>query len=74
VEDLYPPPTVDLRDWCESKASGLYSSCLMDPATLGTNTPMGQAYSSCIANGGSQASCCGMLSNARLEACTPPEE
>ena len=73
VQDLDEPPPVELRDWCESKATGLYNSCMMDPATLGTNTPMGQAYSSCIANGGAQSGCCGMLSNARLEACAPPE-
>jgi hypothetical protein len=73
VGGLYPEPTVDLRDWCESKATGLMSSCMMDPATLGTLTPLGQAYSSCIANGGNQGGCCAMLSNARLEACAPPE-
>lgn len=73
VQDLDEPPPVELRDWCESKATGLYNGCMMDPATLGTSTPMGQAYSSCMANGGTQGGCCAMLSNARLEACVPPE-
>lgn len=73
VQDLDEPPPVELRDWCESKATGLYTSCMMDPATLGTSTPLGVAYSACIANSGTQAGCCAMLSNARLEACAPPE-
>ena len=74
VQSLDQPPVIELRDWCESKATGLYNSCNMDPSTLGTNTPNGQAYSACIANGGFQADCCGLVSNARRDACMPPEE
>lgn len=74
VSELPEPPPVELVDWCESKADGLYASCMMDPATLGTNTANGQAYSTCIANGGFQAQCCGAVANARRESCLPPEE
>ncbi|HEV7682577.1 MAG TPA: hypothetical protein VGO68_10680 [Pyrinomonadaceae bacterium] len=73
VQDLPEPPPIELVDWCESKASGLYSTCNQNPATLGTNTPNGLAYSACITNGGTQSGCCNTIASARRDACMPEE-